>query len=221
MALAFQDNPVGTNNGFYNRQQYFNAKDKHGAFVPLCGLLKAEDFDDGSNPNSTASSSRLQRRNKKLVDEIDLKRRSNSLQQHLADFKVRQNMNKIKNCGSGSNGGGSSRAGTDENFSPSILGSIEPEVNWSPSVNSSPPRRNRRGGSNSTDELQSSPSLEDNQKSRQNDLSLINKKENSFNSIDRKIANPRDPYASEEFVVEAEGKNKERNFSRPLIRRNH
>ena len=105
---VLQDNEVGQGSGYYNNQQFFKGKHGHSSFVPLCGLLKADDFENGS----TASSGKL-RRNKKLVDELDLKRRSNSQQQHLADYKMKQNLNRIKNSSNGSNEGSSDRAGTD------------------------------------------------------------------------------------------------------------
>jgi hypothetical protein len=105
------------------------------------------------------------------------------------------------NC---SNSGSGSRSGTEENFSPSILGSLENEVNWSSSP-CSPPRQNRRGGSNTTE--QSSPSgLEDNRK-RFQDINRINARGEVYESVlDRDKAGLRDPYASEDYVVEAEGK---------------
>ena len=177
--MYLQDNEVGQGSGYYNNQQFFKGKHGHSSFVPLCGLLKAEDFENGS----TASSGKL-RRNKKLVDELDLKRRSNSQQQHLADYKMKQNLNRLKNSSNGSNEG-SSRAGTDDNFSPSILGSLEQDiVNWTPSSQSSPPRQNR---------FQTSP-----EEQRKNDLSLIGTPQDQQ-------PNNRDPYASEDFVVAAEG----------------
>ena len=75
-------------------------------------------------------------------------------------------------------------AGTDDNFSPSILGSLEQDiVNWTPSQ-SSPPRQNR---------FQTSP-----EEKRKNDLSLIGTPQDQ-------VPNNRDPYASEDFVVAAEG----------------
>ena len=146
---------MGKGTGFYNNQQYFKAKENHGSFIPLCGLIKADDFNSNG---STASSTKLQRRNKRLVDELDLKRRSNSQQERLADFKMKQSNCKPKNSQSSASGTGS-RAGTVDNFSPSILGSLENEVNWTPSSQSSPPRPNR---------FHLSPSLE-----RQNDLDLV------------------------------------------------
>ena len=39
------------------------------------------------------------RQHQKLVDEIELKRRSNSQQDRLADYKMRQNLNRLKNSG--------------------------------------------------------------------------------------------------------------------------
>ena len=74
-------------------------------------------------------------------------------------------------------------SGTDDNFSPSILGSLEQDiVNWTPSTQSSPPRQNR---------FPISPE-------RKNDLSLIGTPQDPH-------PQPRDPYASEDFVVAAEG----------------
>ena len=151
----FQENPIGSGGGYYNNQAYFKSREGHGSFVPLCGLLKADDFDNGStgcggergsSGSSAISQSRnllsQQRQHQKLVDEIELKRRSNSQQERLADYKMRQNLNRLKNSGAS---GSSSRNGTDENFSPSILGSLEleNEINWTPSTQSSPPRQNR------------------------------------------------------------------------------
>ena len=123
-----------------------------------------------------------------MVDELDLKRRSSSQQQHLADYKMKQNLNRLKNSNSnGSQEGGSSRAGTDDNFSPSILGSLEQDiVNWTPSTQSSPPRQNR---------FPISPE-------RKNDLSLIGTPQDNHQAGN----STRDPYASEDFVVAAEGK---------------
>ena len=107
--MFFQDNEVGHGSGFYNNQQYFQGKPGHSSFVPLCGLLKAEDFENGTGSGSSNDNS-IKRRNKKRVDELDLKRRSNSQQQHLADYKMKQNLNRLKNS-NGSQEGGSSRAG--------------------------------------------------------------------------------------------------------------
>ena len=42
-----------------------------------------------------------------------------SQQQHLADYKMKQNLNRVKNSQSTP-----SRSGTEDNFSPSILGSL-------------------------------------------------------------------------------------------------
>jgi len=169
------ENPIGSGAGYYNNQAYFKSREGHGSFVPLCGLLKAEDFDNGGSTGGSSAS--FQRReHQKLVDEIELKRRSNSQQERLADYKMRQNLNRLKNSGAS---GSSSRNGTDENFSPSILGSLEleNEINWTPSTQSSPPRQNRF-----TDQQ------------RQNDLSLISSPK----------AEHRDPYASEDFLVTAQ-----------------
>ena len=177
--FIYQDNPVGSGTGNYNNQKYFKSKENHGSFIPLVGLIKADDFNSNG---STASSTKLQRRNKKLVDEIDLKRRSNSQQERLADYKMRQNLNRTKASPSGCGDGSGSQQGTDDNFSPSILGSLENEVNWTPSSQSSPPRPNRFH--------LLAPSTE-----RQNDLSLISPK------ADKRP----DPYASEEFIVTAQG----------------
>ena len=55
---------------------------------------------------SASSSKLLQRKSKKLVDELELKRRSNSQQQHLADYKMKQNLNRVKNCQSTSSRSG-------------------------------------------------------------------------------------------------------------------
>jgi hypothetical protein len=96
---SFQENAVGTGNGYYNNQPVFNAKQGHGSFVPLTGLLKAEDFHTDQNnlqQQQQASSSKLPRKNKKIVDEFDLKRRSNSQQQNLVDFKMKQNNQRPK-----------------------------------------------------------------------------------------------------------------------------
>lgn len=163
---------MGSGSGFYNNQPYFKARQDHGSFVPFSGLIKAQDFD-----NVPASSSRSR---KKLVDEIELKRRSNSQQDRLADYKMRQNLNRLKNsCQSSSSPAEQSSSGaTGDNLSPSILGSFEHEVNWS--QQSSPPRQIRVGIN------------------RKNDLSLIEKQE--------EIHQHRDPYASEDFLVEAQGK---------------
>ena len=185
MYLFLQDNEVGHGSGFYNNQQFFQGKPGHSSFVPLCGLLKAEDLENGPSGSGSSENS-FKRRNKKMVDELDLKRRSNSQQQHLADYKMKQNLNRLKNSSNGSHEGGSSRAGTDDNFSPSILGSLEQDiVNWTPSTQSSPPRQNR---------FPISPE-------RKNDLSLIGTPQE---------LNPsqpvRDPYASEDLIVAAEGK---------------
>ena len=69
---------MGSGQGFYDNRQYFKAKDGHASFVPLCGLIKAEDFDHAESLNSAGSSANSQRRRaKKLVDELELKRRSN------------------------------------------------------------------------------------------------------------------------------------------------
>ena len=170
---------MGSGTGYYNNQRLFHARENHGSFVPLSGLLKASDFDHG-----TSNSSKLPRR-QKLVDEIELKRRSNSQQERLADYKMRQTINRLKN-NSASNGGNSSNA-TDDNFSPSILGSLENEVDWTPSGSqSSPPRPNRfqHGGG----------------QERHNDLSLIQGTRSPKGAGAR-----RDPYASEDFVVSAQG----------------
>ena len=137
-----------------------------------------------------------------------------SQQQHLADYKMKQNLNRVKNSTSTC-----SRSGTEDNFSPSILGSLENEVQWTNSSNqSSPPRKLRQyPGVNSNDEDSASHSLEDNRKPvhRENDLNLIDKR-GEINIIHHSSTSPprsshqhqppRDPYASEEFVVEAEGK---------------
>ena len=42
--------------GCYNNQAYFKSREGHGSFVPLCGLLKAEDFDNGSTGGSSPAS---------------------------------------------------------------------------------------------------------------------------------------------------------------------
>ena len=183
--ICLQDNEVGHGSGFYNNQQFFQGKPGHSSFVPLCGLLKAEDFENGPSGSGSSENS-IKRRNKKMVDELDLKRRSNSQQQHLADYKMKQNLNRLKNSSNGSHEGGSSRAGTDDNFSPSILGSLEQDiVNWTPSTQSSPPRQNR---------FPISPE-------RKNDLSLIGTPQELNPSQPA-----RDPYASEDLIVAAEGK---------------
>ena len=125
---------------------------------------------------------------------------------------MKQNLNRVKNSTSTC-----SRSGTEDNFSPSILGSLENEVQWTNSSNqSSPPRKLRQyPGVNSNDEDSASHSLEDNRKPvhRENDLNLIDKRgeiiHHSSTSPPRSSNQhqpPRDPYASEEFVVEAEGK---------------
>ena len=183
MFVPFQDNPVGSSTGFYNNQKYFEAREGHGSFVPLCGLLKANDFDQ----NHVSASTKLPRRHK-LVDEIELKRRSNSQQERLADYKMRQNLNRLKiNSNSHSNSGGNSSNATDDNFSPSILGSLENEVDWTASSQSSPMRQNRF-------------SRENNQ--RPNDLSLIG---GPIPKDPPGSNGQRDPYASEDFLVSAQG----------------
>ncbi len=166
---------MGSGSGYYNNQQYFRTRENHGAFVPLCGLLKAEDFSPGEEDS------------KKLVDEIELKRRSSSQQERLAEYKMRQNLNRIKNasCSQSGSGDSSSNSRTGDNLSPSILGSIEPETNWTPSSQNSSPQRSHR--------------VQDPDFLRKNDLSLIEEHQKSHKEI-------RDPYASEEFVVEAQGK---------------
>ena len=88
MYLFLQDNEVGHGSGFYNNQQFFQGKPGHSSFVPLCGLLKAEDLENGPSGSGSSENS-FKRRNKKMVDELDLKRRSNSQQQ--LDFKMKQN----------------------------------------------------------------------------------------------------------------------------------
>lgn len=165
---------MGSGSGYYNNQPYFKARQDHGSFVPFSGLIKAQDFDNvPGGVNACSPKSR-----KKLVDEIELKRRSNSQQERLADYKMRQNLNRLKNsCQSSSSPAEQSSSGaTGDNLSPSILGSLEHEVNWS--QQSSPPRQNR-------------------QQNRKNDLSLIQEQD--------KQPQPRDPYASEDLLVEAQG----------------
>ena len=43
--LAFQENAIGSGGGYYNNQALFKSREGHGSFVPLCGLLKAEDYE--------------------------------------------------------------------------------------------------------------------------------------------------------------------------------
>ena len=92
---------------------------------------------------------------------------------------------------------------------------LENEVQWTNSSNVSSPSRKLRlypGGLNANAvDADSSPSLEDNRKNilRQNDLNLIDRTgveivQAANNTHPTSIQ--RDPYASEEFVVEAEGK---------------
>ena len=132
---------------------------------------------------------------------------------------MKQNLNRVKNSQSTP-----SRSGTEDNFSPSILGSLENEVQWTNSSNVSSPSRKLRlypGGlnANAGADADSSPSLEDNRKNilRQNDLNLIDHRSTAggvvdivqattANNTDHPTSIQRDPYASEEFVVEAEGK---------------
>ena len=124
---------------------------------------------------------------------------------------MKQNLNRVKNSQSTP-----SRSGTEDNFSPSILGSLENEVQWTNSSNVSSPSRKLRlypGGLNANAvDADSSPSLEDNRKNilRQNDLNLIDRTGveivQAANNTHPTTSIQRDPYASEEFVVEAEGK---------------
>jgi hypothetical protein len=44
----FQDHPVGTGTGLYNRQQLFITRKKHASFIPLLGLIRADDFNHAS-----------------------------------------------------------------------------------------------------------------------------------------------------------------------------
>ena len=152
-----------------------------------------------------------------------------SQQQHLADYKMKQNLNRVKNSQSTP-----SRSGTEDNFSPSILGSLENEVQWTNSSNVSSPSRKLRlypGGLNANavgDADSSSPSLEDNRKNilRQNDLNLIDRTTGieivqAANNTHPTTSIQRDPYASEEFVVEAEGKRDSSIILQHLWRRRH
>ena len=54
--LAFQENAIGSGGGYYNNQALFKSREGHGSFVPLCGLLKAEDYDNGSTGGSSPAS---------------------------------------------------------------------------------------------------------------------------------------------------------------------
>ncbi|CAB3374126.1 Hypothetical predicted protein [Cloeon dipterum] len=50
MAGVEFDNPVGTGTGLYNRQQLFLTRKKHASFIPLLGLIKADDFVAANSP---------------------------------------------------------------------------------------------------------------------------------------------------------------------------
>ena len=56
MICLFQENPIGSGAGYYNNQAYFKSREGHGSFVPLCGLLKAEDFDNGGSTGGSSAS---------------------------------------------------------------------------------------------------------------------------------------------------------------------
>jgi len=48
LCTFLQDNPVGTGTGLYNRQQLFIARKKHASFIPLLGLIRADDFNQST-----------------------------------------------------------------------------------------------------------------------------------------------------------------------------
>lgn len=183
------DNPVGSGNGRSDNQQLFTAKTGHASFVPLDGLLRAADFEE------SPAAVRRKHDRRPLVDELDLKRRSNSQQQNLAEYKMRQQQ--VPRKGSSS----SSRAEIESASSPSFPGSVENEVNWSSNSNTSRRLMPFITGSNNSSAATPSSYEEDHVVKNR-----INLRGEQVVQVHHPTANgpSRDPYASEDFVVEAE-----------------